>query len=127
MSEAHPVDLKMLMSNSKQSKVFPCSGSISAPTDMSAEIENLAMGHPAVSEAAVVAVPNAKWGERPLLVVVLKATSAQDQMSLEEGPIDNESIKEQLFGWVWVGACVLCVHVYDVRALRAFACASACV
>jgi hypothetical protein len=37
------------------------------------EIENLTMGHPAVAEAAVVAIPDARWGERPLLVVVLKA------------------------------------------------------
>jgi fatty-acyl-CoA synthase len=33
-------------------------------------IENIAMGHPAVAEAAVVGVPHAKWTERPLLVVI---------------------------------------------------------
>ena len=38
----------------------------------SIELENLAVGHPQVAEAAVVAVPHPKWGERPLLVVVLK-------------------------------------------------------
>ena len=31
------------------------------------------MGHPAVAEAAVVAITHPKWGERPLAVVVLKA------------------------------------------------------
>ena len=38
----------------------------------SIEIENLAMGHPAVSEAAVIGVRHPKWDERPLLIVVLK-------------------------------------------------------
>ncbi len=38
----------------------------------SIDLENIAVGHPAVQEAAAVAVPDAKWGERPLLVVVLK-------------------------------------------------------
>lgn len=57
------------------------------------------MGHPAVSEAAVVAIPDAKWGERPLLVVVLKAAQAQDPMSIEEGgAAGDESVKEQLYG-----------------------------
>ncbi len=37
----------------------------------SIELENHAVGHPAVAEAAVVGVPHLKWGERPLLVVVL--------------------------------------------------------
>ncbi|KXZ53501.1 hypothetical protein GPECTOR_7g951 [Gonium pectorale] len=36
----------------------------------SIEIENLAMGYPGVAEAAVVAVPDDRWGERPLLVLV---------------------------------------------------------
>jgi fatty-acyl-CoA synthase len=35
-------------------------------------LENTIMGHPAVSEAAVIAVPDEKWSERPLAVVVLK-------------------------------------------------------
>jgi fatty-acyl-CoA synthase len=38
----------------------------------SVDLENAIMGHPAVSEAAVIAVPHAKWGERPLACVVLK-------------------------------------------------------
>ena len=38
----------------------------------SIQIESLAMGHPAVAEAAVIGVAHPKWDERPLLIVVLK-------------------------------------------------------
>jgi fatty-acyl-CoA synthase len=38
----------------------------------SIELENLAMGHPGVAEAAVIGVPHLKWDERPLLIVVPK-------------------------------------------------------
>ena len=38
----------------------------------SIELENLAIGHPSVAEAAVIGVPHARWSERPLLVVVPK-------------------------------------------------------
>ena len=36
----------------------------------SIQVENIAMGHPGVREAAVIGVPHVKWTERPLLVVV---------------------------------------------------------
>jgi acyl-CoA synthetase (AMP-forming)/AMP-acid ligase II len=36
------------------------------------ELENALMGHPAVAEAAVIAIPDPKWQERPLAVVRLK-------------------------------------------------------
>ena len=38
----------------------------------SIDIENLAVGHPKVAEAAVIGIKHPKWDERPLLVVVLK-------------------------------------------------------
>jgi fatty-acyl-CoA synthase len=38
----------------------------------SIDLENLAVGHPKVAEAAVIGVRHPKWGERPLLIVVLK-------------------------------------------------------
>lgn len=38
----------------------------------SVALENALMGHPAVAEAAVVAVPHPRWQERPLAAVVLR-------------------------------------------------------
>ncbi len=42
----------------------------------SVELENALMAHPSISEAAVIAIPDEKWDERPLATVVLgnKAT-----------------------------------------------------
>ncbi len=48
----------------------------------SVELENALMAHPAVREAAVVAIPDDTWGERPLAVVV--------------GDPDVESLRELL-------------------------------
>jgi fatty-acyl-CoA synthase len=42
----------------------------------SVDLENALMAHPAVAEAAVIAVPDEKWAERPLGVVVLKEGAA---------------------------------------------------
>jgi fatty-acyl-CoA synthase len=38
----------------------------------SVDVENALMGHPAVAEAAVIAIPDPKWSERPLACVVFK-------------------------------------------------------
>jgi fatty-acyl-CoA synthase len=38
----------------------------------SVDLENLLMAHPAVAEAAVIAIPDERWGERPLAAVVLR-------------------------------------------------------
>ena len=41
----------------------------------SVDLENHLMAHPAIAEAAVIAVPDERWGERPLGVVVLREGS----------------------------------------------------
>ncbi|MGE0777601.1 long-chain-fatty-acid--CoA ligase [Mycolicibacterium sp.] len=38
----------------------------------SIDLENAAMSHPAVAEAAVIGVPHPKWQERPLLIAVVR-------------------------------------------------------
>lgn len=52
----------------------------------SIDLENAAVGHPQVAEAAVIGVPHPKWSERPLLIVVKKAGA--------------ELSKEQILGWL---------------------------
>ncbi|WP_405448267.1 long-chain fatty acid--CoA ligase [Streptomyces achromogenes] len=48
----------------------------------SVELENALMSHPDVAEAAVVAVPDDKWGERPLATVVLRPGASADFLAL---------------------------------------------
>jgi fatty-acyl-CoA synthase len=48
----------------------------------SIDLENLAMGHPDVAEAAVIGVRHPKWDERPLLVVVAKPGANPTRESL---------------------------------------------
>ena len=52
----------------------------------SIDIENLAVGHPKVAEAAVIGIRHPKWDERPLLVIVLKK--------------DQTATKEELLGFL---------------------------
>lgn len=54
----------------------------------SVALEGALMGHPDVAEAAVIAVPHAKWDERPLAVVVMR----------EGRPFDEEALKGFLAG-----------------------------
>nr|MDJ0917474.1 AMP-binding protein [Woeseiaceae bacterium] len=56
----------------------------------SIDLENCAMGHPGVAEAAVIGVAHEKWTERPLLIVVPK----------EEGGIDKDNMLEWFDGKV---------------------------
>ena len=48
----------------------------------SIDIENFAVGHPAVANAAAIGLPHPKWDERPLLIVELKpgATATKEEV-----------------------------------------------
>jgi fatty-acyl-CoA synthase len=50
----------------------------------SVALENVLMAHPDVAEAAVVAVPDERWGERPLATVVLKDGASADYEALKD-------------------------------------------
>jgi len=50
----------------------------------SIDLENAAMAHPAVAEAAVIGVAHPKWDERPLLIVQKKADVEVDKTELIE-------------------------------------------
>src|SRR5688572_7705494 len=56
----------------------------------SIDLENLAVGHPKVAEAAVIGVTHPKWDERPLLVTVLKKgehATKEDILGFMQGKI----------------------------------------
>jgi fatty-acyl-CoA synthase len=48
----------------------------------SVDLENELMAHPAVQEAAVIGVPDKRWGERPLACVVLRSGAKADAADL---------------------------------------------
>ncbi len=50
----------------------------------SVELENALLAHPAVADAAVIAVPDTRWDERPLACVVLRAGAAASAAELRE-------------------------------------------
>jgi fatty-acyl-CoA synthase len=52
----------------------------------SVDLENHLMAHPAVAEAAVIAIPDDRWGERPLAVIVLR----------EGGEATSEELRDHL-------------------------------
>jgi fatty-acyl-CoA synthase len=58
----------------------------------SLEVEDVITQHRAVSEVAVIGVKDAKWGERPLALVVLKPDSA--------GKVDAAEIKAHMLAYV---------------------------
>ena len=54
------------------------------------DLENLAIGHPAVANAAVIGVAHPKWDERPLLIIKLKegqSVTAAEMISFYEGKV----------------------------------------
>ncbi len=93
----------------------------------SVDLENALMGHPAVKEAAVVAVAHPRWGERPLATVVLRQGRTVTAAELQEwlrpkfakfwipeaivfaemiprtsaGKFRKSELRERYAGWTW--------------------------
>ena len=62
-------------------------------------IENIAVAHPDVAEAAAIAVPHEKWGERPLLIVVPRSGCTPSAESLRDfcrGKMPDWSIPDRV-------------------------------
>ncbi|GIX25223.1 MAG: long-chain-fatty-acid--CoA ligase [Caldimonas sp.] len=65
----------------------------------SIELENIAMAHPAVHEAAAIACKHPKWDERPLLVVVRKpgaSLTREEMLAFYEGKIAKWQIPDDV-------------------------------
>ena len=62
----------------------------------SVDLENALMAHPSVAEAAVIAIPDEKWSERPLACVVLKKGADAGASALNEHLLKHRFAKWQL-------------------------------
>ena len=62
----------------------------------SVDLENALMAHPAVAEAAVIAIPDEKWGERPLACVVWRSGQSATPSELSAHLMSHGLAKWQL-------------------------------
>lgn len=62
----------------------------------SVDLENALMGHGAIAEAAVIAIPDPKWSERPLACVVVKTGAKVTPEELNEHLSQRDFAKWQL-------------------------------
>ena len=65
----------------------------------SIQLENTAVDHPDVAEAAAIAIGHAKWGERPLLVIVLHEKASlecTDLLAWFEGKVASWCIPDDV-------------------------------
>ncbi|MFO1270286.1 MAG: long-chain fatty acid--CoA ligase [Rubrivivax sp.] len=62
----------------------------------SVDLENALMAHPAIAEAAVIAIPDEKWSERPLACIVLKPGQSAAPADLDQVLLSHGFAKWQL-------------------------------
>jgi fatty-acyl-CoA synthase len=86
----------------------------------SVELENYLIAHPDVVEAAVVGVPDERWEERPLAVVVLKEGASADAAGLRQYLADKVVRWWLPERWTFVDQIPrTSVGKYDKKAIRA--------
>jgi fatty-acyl-CoA synthase len=85
----------------------------------SVELENEVMAHPGVVEAAVIAVPDERWSERPLVAVVLEQDSpptADELVAFLSGRVSRWWLPER---WVFIDELPkTSVGKFDKKGLR---------
>jgi fatty-acyl-CoA synthase len=85
----------------------------------SVELESTLMGHPAVFEAAVVAVPDEKWDERPLACVVLRPEASASPEELRDFLVDKVARWWLPERWTYIDAVPrTSVGKFDTKVLR---------
>ena len=85
----------------------------------SVDLENSLMGHPAVYEAAVVAVPDERWDERPLACVVLRPETSASAQELQEFLADKVARWQLPERWTFIAAVPkTSVGKFDKKVLR---------
>jgi fatty-acyl-CoA synthase len=85
----------------------------------SVDLENCLVGHPDVVGAAVVGVPDERWQERPLAVIVLKEGAAPDAAELRKYLADKVVRWWLPERWTFVDKIPLTsVGKYDKKSIR---------
>ncbi|MDA2806559.1 long-chain fatty acid--CoA ligase [Nocardiopsis suaedae] len=85
----------------------------------SVELENRVMEHPAVAEAAVIAVPDPKWDERPLVAVVLRDGHTADAAELRAHLADRVARWQLPERWAFIAEVPkTSVGKFDKKTLR---------
>ena len=86
----------------------------------SVDLEGQVMGHPGVFEAAVIAVPDARWDERPLVCVVPAEGASPDAAELQtflQGKVARWALPER---WAFIDVVPkTSVGKFDKKVLRA--------
>ncbi len=75
----------------------------------SIDLENAAMGHPDVAQAAAIARPHPKWVERPLLLVIARDGASPDKADI------LEHLKQKVASW-WLPDDVVFVETFPMTA-----------